>query len=217
MRVIGVLESKGTHFGMDMNDIAIVPVATGMQMFNRSSLFRILVKVFGHGDLHGTRERARALLIERHGEEDVTCITQDAVIGSFSKILTVLTAALGGIAAVSLSVAGIGIMNVMLVSVSERRREIGLLKALGARSRQILSVFLAEAILLSGTGGLCGLVLGWIGVYVLMRVFPDFPASPPAWAVGAAISISLVVGATFGLLPAWKATRVEAVEALAGR
>jgi putative ABC transport system permease protein len=217
MRVIGVLEPKGTHFGMDMDDVVIVPVATGMQMFNRSSLFRILIKVQSGADLQAARERVLALLLERHGEEDVTCITQDAVVSSFSAIITVLTAALAGIAAISLTVAGIGIMNVMLVSVSERRREIGLLKAIGAGARQVLSVFLLEAVLLSSAGGLAGLLLGWAGVRLLVRIFPDFPASPPAWAVGSAIGVSVLVGAVFGLLPAWKATRVDPIEALAGR
>ena len=217
MRVIGVLAKQGVKMGMDLDDLAMVPVSTGMQMFNRSSLFRILVQARTHADLESVKTAVRDVLIERHDEEDVTVITQDSVLSSFTAILDALTLAVGAIAAISLSVAGIGIMNVMLVSVSERTREVGLLKALGVGRRQILSVFLAEAVLISSLGGAVGLVLGWIGVGVLVGFFPVFPASPPAWAVGAALAVSIGVGVTFGLLPARRASRLDPVLALAGR
>jgi putative ABC transport system permease protein len=157
------------------------------------------------------------VLTERHGEEDVTVITQDAVVSAFSAILGALTMALAGIAAVSLAVAGVGIMNVMLVSVSERTREVGLLKALGAGRRQILAAFLTEAILISSAGGLLGLLLGWAAVGVIVTIYPALPAAPPAWAVAAALALSVAVGALFGLLPARRATRLDPVHALAGR
>jgi len=121
------------------------------------------------------------------------------------------------IAAVSLSVAGIGIMNVMLVSVSERTGEIGLLKALGVARSQILGVFLIEACLVSTLGGLLGLAVGWGLVEALVRVFPTFPAAPPTWAIGAALALSVVVGVIFGLLPARRATRLDPVVALSRR
>ncbi len=217
MRVIGVLAKQGVKMGMDLDDLAMVPVSSGMQMFNRSSLFRILVQARTHADLESVKTAVRDVLIERHDEEDVTVITQDSVLSSFTAILDALTLAVGAIAAISLSVAGIGIMNVMLVSVSERTREVGLLKALGVGRRQILSVFLAEAVLISSLGGALGLVLGWVGVGVLVGFFPVFPASPPAWAVGAALAVSIGVGVTFGLLPARRASRLDPVLALAGR
>ena len=125
--------------------------------------------------------------------------------------------ALGGIAAISLAVAGLGIMNVMLVSVSERTSEVGLLKALGAGRRQILALFLAEAIILSSAGGLVGLVLGFGAVQALVALFPALPATPPPWAVLAALALSVTVGAVFGVLPARRATRLDPVAALAGR
>jgi len=176
-----------------------------------------VIQVRSHADLERVKAAVVRLLSERHGEEDVTVITQDAVISAFSSILGALTMALGGIAAVSLAVAGVGIMNVMLVSVSERTREVGLLKALGAGRRQILAAFLAEAILISSAGGILGLALGWIAVRVIVAIYPALPASPPLWAVAAAFSLSVVVGGVFGVLPARRATRLDPVAALAGR
>jgi len=217
MRVIGVLEPRGQQLGVDMDDVVIVPVATAMKMLNRSGLFRLVIQVRSYADLERTKQAVVRLLRERHGEEDVTVITQDAVVSAFSSILGALTMALSGIAAVSLAVAGVGIMNVMLVSVSERTREVGLLKALGAGRGQILAAFLAEAILISSAGGLLGLALGWAAVLVLVAVYPALPASPPLWAVLAAFSLSVAVGGLFGVLPARRATRLDPVAALAGR
>jgi len=217
MRVLGVLAPRGMQLGVDMDDVVVVPVATAMKMLNRPSLFRLLLQARSHVDLDRTKERVRKLLTERHGEEDVTVITQDAVLTAFSSILGALTLALAGIAAISLAVAGVGIMNVMLVSVSERTREIGLLKAIGASRRQILAAFLAEAVLISTAGGLLGLAVGWAAVRVLVAVFPALPATPPHWAVVAAFSLSVTVGALFGVLPARRATRLDPVAALGGR
>jgi putative ABC transport system permease protein len=217
MRVIGVLAPRGLQMGVDMDDVAIVPVATAMKMLNRRSIFRLLLQVRTHADLDRAKERAVRLITERHGEEDVTAITQDAVLGALTSILGALTLALAGIASVSLAVAGVGIMNVMLVSVSERTREIGLLKALGAGRRQILLAFLAEAVLLSSAGGALGLLVGWLAVRVLVAVYPALPATPPPWAVAAAFSLSVAVGGVFGVLPARRATRLDPVAALSGR
>jgi len=217
MRVIGVLEPRGQQLGIDMDDVVIVPVATAMKMLNRSGLFRLVMQVRSYADLGRTREGVLRILTERHGEEDVTVITQDAVVTAFDSILGALTMALGGIAAVSLAVAGVGIMNVMLVSVSERTREVGLLKALGAGRGQILAAFLAEAVLISSAGGVLGLGLGWAAVLGLVAVYPALPASPPAWAVAAAFALAVAVGAVFGVLPARRATRLDPVTALAGR
>lgn len=217
LRVVGTLAPRGQQMGVDMDDVAVVPVATAMRMFNRTSLFRLLLQVRAHDDLSRASAAVLRLVAERHGEEDVTVITQDAVVGAFDSILGALTRALGGIAAVSLAVAGVGIMNVMLVSVSERTREIGLLKALGAGRGQILAAFLAEAVLISSVGGLLGLGLGFLAVRALVAVYPAFPAWPPTWAVLAALALSVAVGVVFGVLPARRATRLDPVAALAGR
>ncbi len=217
MRVIGVLAPRGQQLGLDMDDVAIVPVATALKMLNRRSLFRLVLQVRTHADLDRAKARAVRLVAERHREEDVTAITQDAVLGALTSILRALTLALAGLASISLAVAGVGIMNVMLVSVSERTREIGLLKAIGAERRQILLAFLAEAVLISFTGGLLGLSVGWLAVRGLVLLYPALPASPPAWAVAAALLLSVAVGAVFGVLPARRATRLDPVAALAGR
>jgi putative ABC transport system permease protein len=217
MRVVGVLAPRGQQLGVDMDEVVVVPVATAMKMLNRRSLFRLLLQIRSHADLDRARENVVRLVATRHGEEDVTAITQDAVLGAFTKILGALTLALAGIASVSLAVAGVGIMNVMLVSVSERTREIGLLKALGAERRQILLAFLAEAVIISAAGGLLGLAAGWLAVRALVLVYPALPASPPAWAVVDALVLSVAVGGVFGVLPARRATRLDPVAALAGR
>ncbi len=217
-RVVGVLMGKGHSIGLDFDDVVIVPVASAMQLFNRTSLFRILVEVGAHDEIQAAREEVLRILAARHeGEEDVTVLTQDAVLSAFNRILGALTLALAGIAAISLSVAGIGIMNVMLVSVSERTSEIGLLKAIGATPRAILEVFLVEAVLLSAGGGVVGLLIGYAGAGTLSHLFPDLPAAPPAWAVAAAIGVSVGAGVIFGVLPARRAARLDPVTALAGR
>jgi len=217
MRVIGVLAPRGQQLGMDLDDIALVPVATAMRMFDRRSLFRIMVQVRGTAALGPVKEKVLKLFIQRHHEEDVTVLTQDAVVATFSQILGVLTLAVGAIAAISLSVAGIGIMNVMLVSVSERTREVGLLRAVGVGRRQVLTVFLTEAALLSGVGGLLGLGAGWLAVRLMVQLYPALPASPPVWAVFASLGLALGDGILFGLLPARRAARLDPVLALASR
>jgi putative ABC transport system permease protein len=217
MRVIGVLRPRGVHMGADLDEAAFVPVATAMRMFDRTSLFRILLMLRAPADVEVARRAVDGVLRERHGREDFTLITPDAVLGALTKILTALTLALAGIAAISLFVAGIGIMNVMLVSVSERRAEIGLWKAIGAEPRQIVLLFLLEAALISGTGGLLGAGLGWALSGVARGVFPTFPASPPGWAVGAALGTALLVGVVFGALPARSAVRLDPVVALSKR
>jgi len=213
-RVVGVLASKGTQLGVNLDEVVIVPAATAMRMLNRTSLYRILISVAPGADLELVKGRVVELLTERHGEEDVTVLTQDSVVGAVSGILNALNLAVAAIAAISLAVAGIGILNVMLVSVAERTGEVGLLKALGAGRRQILAVFLVEAVLLSSAGGVAGLAAGYGAARALARIFPALPASPPGWAVAAALALAVVVGITFGLLPARRAARLDPVEAL---
>jgi putative ABC transport system permease protein len=214
-RVIGVMAPRGTSIGVNLDEVVHLPVDTCLRIFNRTGLFRVLCEVASHRDMETAERQMLDVLIERHnGEEDVTILTQDAVLSTFTQILGILTAALAGIAAISLTVAGIGIMNVMLVSVSERTREIGLLKALGVTRRQIVGVFLIEAALISTSGGVLGLLSGIAGGRIIMRIIPDFPVQPPIWAALAAVLVSVSVGLLFGILPSRRAAQLDPIEAL---
>ena len=217
-RVAGVLVPRGVSIGLDLDEVVLIPIGHHLRMFDRRSVFRVLCEARSARDVDGARRGILSVLRDRHdGEEDVTVLTQDAVMKTFGKVLGILTAALAGIAAISLTVAGVGIMNVMLVSVSERTREIGLLKAVGAGSGQVLTVFLAEAALLSTAGGVAGLAAGIGAARLVSLAYPGFTASAPPWAVAAALAVSAGVGVAFGALPARRAARLDPVAALARR
>lgn len=160
----------------------------------------------------------RKTITKRHqGEEDITVVTQDAVLATFDKIFDALTYAVGGIAAISLSVSGILIMNVMLITVSQRTTEIGLLKALGATRNRITLFFITEAILLSMLGAVLGIIIGEIGSWVIGVSYPQLPVGAPWWAVTAALGVALFTGLLFGTLPARQAARLDPVQALQQR
>jgi len=217
-RVIGVLTEKGESVGMDMGDIVIVPVASAQSLFNTSALFRIMVEANGRDAIARARETITAIIRDRHdGEDDITVITQDAVLATFDRIFVALTLTVAGIAAISLAVAGILIMNVMLIAVSQRRSEVGLLKAIGAPGSRIMVLFLAESALLSLAGAAVGLGLAAAGTWLLGRIFPDFPLSAPLWSMAAAVGVSLGTGLVFGALPARRAARLDPVESLSRR
>jgi len=166
--------------GMRTDELVIIPVASSHQLFNTSGLFRILIEAKSRDYIEQAKHDAEEIMFQRHsGEKDVTVITQDAVLATFDRILTALTMAVGGIAAISLAVAGVLIMNVMLIAVAQRVKEIGLLKALGAPGKQIRNLFFAEAALLSGVGSVAGLVLGYAGSTIIGHIYPVLPVSPP--------------------------------------
>ena len=217
-RVIGVLSSQGESMGFNTDELVIVPVSSAHMLFNNSGLLRILIEAKSRDAIEKAKQDAESILLARHnGERDVTVITQDAVLATFDRILRALTLAVGGIAAISLAVAGILIMNVMLIAVSQRVREIGLLKALGAPASKIRMLFFTEAALLSCAGSIAGLLLGEAGVFLIARIYPSLPVTAPWWAVLAAVCTALATGILFSVWPARRAALLDPVAALSGR
>ena len=215
-RVIGVLARRGVSIGVDFDDMVLVPVASAQSLFNSQSLFRIINEANLDREMDMASRDIRRIIKDRHeGEDDITIITQDSIIATFDKIFTVLTLGLAGIAAISLAVAGILIMNIMLVAVAQRTAEIGLLKALGAPGRQIRLLFITEALLLSLLGAAFGLITGLAATEFLHRLYPLLPIAAPVWAIIASIGIAMLAGITFGVIPALHAARLDPVQALA--
>jgi len=214
-RVVGIMERKGISLGIDIDDIVFVPVRTAMDLFDTDALLEIVLSVRSKEDIPAGKEQARQILYRSHNRhEDFTVTNQAALLSSLFTILDTLTYVLGGIAAISLVVGGIGIMNIMLVSVKERTNEIGIRKAVGARDRDILRQFLVESTLLSGAGGTAGALLGTAGARALAAVFPRIPVAVPGWAVALSFTFSVFVGIFFGVYPAKKAAALHPIEAL---
>jgi len=217
-RVLGVLSEQGLAGGFNVDETVITPVANAQQIFNTSAVFRILVEANDRDSVTAARRDIMAIVKLRHaGEEDITVVTQDALVSTFDTIFNMITVGLAGIAAISLVVAGVLIMNVMLVAVSQRTGEIGLLKAVGARNRQILALFLTEAACLSLLGACVGLVLGAGGISLMKILFPVLDFAAPPWASASAVGVAVASGLLFGILPARRAAALDPVNALMRR
>ncbi len=214
-RVVGVMRKKGMSLGWDVDDVTFIPVTSGQELFDTDSLFEIIASTPRAEDTERAVAQIKEVLIRRHAhKEDFTVNTQGAILQTMQTILSVLTAVLGGIAGISLLVGGIGIMNIMLVSVRERIREIGIRKAVGARNRDIMAQFMIEALTLSGLGGVIGILLG-VGIALLIPVFVTvLPTSVSFWSIATAFSFSLAVGVFFGVYPARKAALQDPIQAL---
>ena len=217
-RVIGVLASQGRSLGHDTEELVVVPVAFAQMLLNTEGLFRILVEARDPESIPRLKQFILDTIAGRHyGEEDITIVTQDSVLATFERILGALTLSVAGIAAISLVVAGILIMNVMLMAVAQRTAEIGLCKAIGASRRQIMVLLVTEALLLSAVGGLLGLAIGLAGSRLARSLYPELSAGPPSWAMVAALGTALATGFVFSLLPARRAARLDPIQALARR
>ena len=216
-RVVGIISDSGQSIGINTGEIVVAPVGFTATLYNTEALTNIMVEARSREAVPGVIDELTRRLIEQHyGMEDFVTITQDAVLSVFDGIFNAITAALGGIAGISLVVAGILIMNVMLVAVSQRTSEIGLYMAIGAPRRQIMRLFISEAAILSLLGSLCGLGLGYLLIWFAQQLFPAVEIRPPWWAVVAALITALGSGLVFGALPARKAARMDPVQALKG-
>ncbi|MBU0742183.1 ABC transporter permease [bacterium] len=214
-RVIGVMAPQGQFLGFDIDDAAYVPVALSMPLFNRDDLQEIDLLIANTSLIDAVAESMRELLIDRHhGEEDFTITTQTGMLESFGRIIDVVSGSVGGIGAISLLVGAIGILTMMWITVNERTAEIGLAKAIGATPRQILALYLAEAAMLSGAGGILGLLAGFGASRLLHAAVPGLPVHTPPLYVALALAVSVLVGLVSGLLPARRAARLDPVVAL---
>jgi putative ABC transport system permease protein len=220
--VIGVMEERGQALGFDQDDGVFVPFDSALSLFGRNAgdQVQLRIQATGNDTVDEVRDGIKRLLRQRHhivtGEpDDFQVIVQDELLNTVNEFLGKVTAVVGGVVSIALLVGGIGIMNIMLVSVTERTREIGVRKAVGARRQDILVQFLIEAVTLSLVGGGLGLLLGYgLGALVAALLPGDFPAYVPLWAVLVAFGFSAMVGIFFGIYPAGKASRLDPIDAL---
>ncbi len=213
-RVIGVMESKGQMLGFDLDDAVYIPAARALSLFNRESLMEIDLLYAAGAEARKVAERARKLLVARHGSEDFTITTQEQMLDVLGSILNILTLAVGAVGGISLLVGGVGILTIMIIAVNDRTSEVGLLRALGAGRRQILALFIAEAVVLAGIGGLAGLVIGTGGAWLLGVLVPALPTHTPWSYVVLAELLAAAIGLAAGVLPAVRAANLDPIEAL---
>lgn len=209
--VVGVLSKRGAIFGIDFDNSIYIPFNTAQKQFGIDRLNTIYIAAKNAEAVADVQIKATTLLKKRLSEDEFTVQTQEQTLSTISQITGVLTLALGGIAAISLIVGGIGIMNIMLVSVTERTREIGLRKAVGAKPSDIRNQFLIEAMVLSGLGGIIGIILG-IGISLIIGRF--ITTTVPLWSVALSFGFSMLVGVIFGVAPAIRAAKLDPIEAL---
>lgn len=209
--VIGVLSSQGNVGGQNIDNQVAVPLSSARNLVETDTVNSILVKTISPETLPLAEKHIERILMRSLSEDDFTILSQEQLLSSITQILSVLTLMLGGIAGISLIVGGVGISNIMLVSVTERTREIGLRKAVGARPRDILLQFLFEAVILSALGGMIGVLIGYLGS---LAISSFLKTAVPIWAVLLGVGFSSVVGVVFGVAPAIRASRLQPIEAL---
>jgi putative ABC transport system permease protein len=211
--VIGVMAEMGSSFGVNIDDMVYIPVKTAETLFNTKKIVEIGVSAKSEQLVPQALKEIKEALIKKRGKEDFRIDTMEESLEMLASIMNVLTAIVGGIAAISLIVGAIGIMNIMLVSVTERFREIGLRKAVGARNKDIFFQFIVEATLISFMGGVVGIVLGQ-GASSLAMFLIGMPQIISVWAILLATFISIVTGIVSGVYPALRAAQLNPVEAL---
>ena len=213
-RVVGTMQAKGQILGFDLDDTVFIPAARALQLFNRDSLMEIDVLYREGASVDDVVADIKRILVARHGREDFTITTQKQMLDVLGSVLNVITFAVGALGGISLLVGGVGILTIMMIAVRERTREIGLLRALGARRGQILVLFLSEAVVLASIGGLFGLSVGAGGAHLLHWAVPALPVHTPWSYVFWSESLAAVIGVSAGILPARRAARLDPVDAL---
>ncbi|WP_432564175.1 ABC transporter permease [Kineococcus sp. SYSU DK003] len=211
--VIGVLAERGESFGVTQDNEIHVPITTAQRLFGIERVDAFAVKAPSADSVPDLSEQLWRAMKAEHPDQTYSAVTQTQVLGVVGQILGLLTAVLAAIAGISLLVGGVGVSNIMLVSVRERTREIGLRKALGARQRDVLVQFLVEAVLLTSVGGVIGIVVGVVGSIVVDQVSP-LPAVIEWWSPVVAFAVSAAVGIFFGVFPARRAGKLDPVVAL---
>ena len=209
--VIGVVAKRGSVFGLDQDNVVGIPITVALRQFGITNISTIYIRAKEPTLVPYVEKQATTILLQRLTSDDFNLQTQESALSTVNNITNILSAALGGIAAISLLVGGIGVANIMLVSVTERTREIGLRKALGAQRNDILKQFLLEAVILSVSGGLVGIGLGLLASFALSLIFVS---SVTPWSIFLAFSFSVLVGVIFGMAPALKASKLSPIEAL---
>jgi putative ABC transport system permease protein len=213
-RVIGVMESKGQFLGFDLDDAVYVPAAKALELFNRESLMEIDLVYRAGASAESVRAGIERIMRARHGSEDFTVTTQQQMLDVLGSVLDVLTFAVAALGGISLFVGGVGILTIMTISVRERRAEIGLFRAIGARRGQVLRLFLFESLVLSAIGGVAGLAIG-LGLAMAIKVLaPSLPVHPSLEYALLAELLAVVIGLVAGVLPARNAARLQPLEAL---
>jgi putative ABC transport system permease protein len=214
-RVIGVFEALGGGaFGANRDSDVHIPVTAAQRLFDDRRIDALAVKAPATEAIDAVSATSLAYLQDRYPGEEFSAVTQDQILGTVGRILGLLTTVLAAIAAISLLVGGVGVSNIMLVSVRERTREIGLRKAVGARQRDVLVQFLIEAVMLTTIGGVLGIALGVGGALALSAAIEQLPAVITWWSPALAFGVSAAVGVFFGVVPARRAGRLDPVVAL---
>ncbi|PIS28560.1 multidrug ABC transporter substrate-binding protein [Candidatus Saganbacteria bacterium CG08_land_8_20_14_0_20_45_16] len=213
VQVIGVFAEKGSFMGFNYDDMALLPVTSASDLFGVTKMVEIGINAKSDKVVSEAKVEVKRILIKRHGQEDFRLDTMEESMSMVNTIMNGLTAIVAGIAAISLLVGGIGIANIMLVAVTERTQEIGIRKAVGARERDIILQFLAEAVVISFIGGAIGIVAGAAMALLIMYAI-GFPLLISTWAVVLASTVSIFVGVVSGVYPAMRAGRLDPVEAL---